>query len=211
MTDSKKTIPVMDGTLQKLPCKDETIPTLIDIQEQIDAFAKVSSTLHEYELLDKTIQLELSQVQHKFQEWKQQVITAQPDIAKEFYILQTIKSYEGCDDETGKLYLGWCNDRKHQLVEALRGIYATNSQEEWEEFALECELDQRTDVFHTVSESFDDGNYDWIFDYQCGFVSSSGCSDTTSESIMKGVASIYLSYIFQDYLELPQMDEEEEE
>ena len=42
MTDSKKTIPVIDGTLQKRPCKDETIPTLIDIQEQIDAFAKVS-------------------------------------------------------------------------------------------------------------------------------------------------------------------------
>ena len=75
MTDSKKTIPVIDGTLQKRPCKDETIPTLIDIQEQIDAFAKVSSTLHEYELLDKTIQFELSQVQQKFQEWKRQVIT----------------------------------------------------------------------------------------------------------------------------------------
>ena len=66
MTDSKKTIPVIDGTLQKRPCKDETIPTLIDIQEQIDAFAKVSSTLHEYELLDKTIQFELSKVQQKF-------------------------------------------------------------------------------------------------------------------------------------------------
>ena len=45
MTDSKKTIPVIDGTLQKRPCKDETIPTLIDIQEQIDAFEKVSESI----------------------------------------------------------------------------------------------------------------------------------------------------------------------
>ena len=37
------------------------------------------------------------------------------------------------------------------------------------------------------------------------------CPEKSIESIMKGVASIYLSYIFQDYLELPQMDEEEEE
>ena len=96
--------------------------------------AKVSSTLQEYELLDKTIQLELSQVQHKFQEWKQQVITAYPDIAKEFYILQTIKLMKVVMMRL-KLYLGWCNDRKDQSVEVLRGIYATNSQEEWEEFA----------------------------------------------------------------------------
>ena len=130
-------------------------------------------------------------------------------LIKDFLVHQGIKEYHGTDDETAQDMLEWCADRRDDLGDALKELWGNDkyfSPKDKVEFAESSDSDRSSWIFQVLEENLMDG-YEWIFDFNCGFLSGQGYSGVSEEHNMKDSSALYLSHYFEDFITFAKTDQ----
>ena len=188
----------------------QVISALIENQSKIDSLEKVKEIVEQFDSTKSHLKEEINLLLEEMKTTETKLSTAKPQEYKDFLVHQGIKDYHGTDDDTAQMMLDWCARRRDDLGDALKELW--NDEEFFSvadkvEFANSSDSDRSSWIFQVLEESLLE-NYEWIFDFNCGFLSSQGYSGISEEPNMKDSSAIYLSHYFEDFITVPSLPQE---
>tara|TARA_Y100000114_G_C11714814_1_gene305379 strand:- start:464 stop:1084 length:621 start_codon:yes stop_codon:yes gene_type:complete len=188
----------------------QVVNAFIENDTKIESIEVVKNYVEQFDSTKTQLLEEINLLLKEMKTAQSQLSSAKPQEYKDFLVLQGIKEYHGTDNDTAQQMLDWCSRRRESLGDALKEFWNNDdffSSKDKVEFAQSSDSDRSSWIFQVLEEHLMDG-YEYLFDYQCGFLSGQGYSGVSEEHNMKDSSALYLSQYFEDFITIPSLPEE---